>query len=322
MSIHRIKELVKADLTSVNHLILDKINAQSGLIDDLGNHLIKNGGKRLRPIIVILSSLACNYKGQDHITLGAMIEFFHTATLLHDDVIDDSLLRRGKETANSIWGSKASILVGDFLFTLYIELMLEVGNIKIMRLLSKISTDVTRGEIKQLYNKHRYNITLDEYFDVIRSKTSLLFGASAAIGAIISDSSQEVENSLFDFGVKLGNAFQIIDDMLDYCSDADTMGKNVGDDLAEGKATIPLIYLLENGDQEQVSLIKNSLKSGDITKLPEILKMINDTDAYAYTKKIAQNEIDKAIATIDILPNSEYKDALIDIALYAIHRDH
>ncbi len=322
MSIHRIKELVESDLTAVNHLILNKISEQAGLIDDLGNYLIKSGGKRLRPIIVILSSLACGYRGQAHITLGAMVEFFHTATLLHDDVIDDSLLRRGKETANKIWGSKASILVGDFLFTQYMELMLEVGNMNVMKLLSKIANEITRGEIKQLNNKYNHDITLDEYFDVIKSKTSLLFGAASTIGAIISNTDPKIEHALFDFGIKLGNAFQIIDDMLDYSSSSEIIGKNVGDDLAEGKATIPLIYILQNGNQQQKELIKNTLKSGDISKLPEILKILNETEAYTYTKKIAKDQVEIAIASLEILPNSIYKDALIDIAYYSINRDN
>lgn len=320
MSIHHIKELVNNELAAVNDLILKKISAETGLIDDLGNYLVKGGGKRLRPIIVILSSLACNYAGQSHITLGAMVEFFHTATLLHDDVIDDSLLRRGKDTANKIWGSKASILVGDFLFTQYMELMLDVGNINVMRLLCKMANEITRGEIKQLNNKHKYDITLNEYFDVIKSKTSLLFGTSAALGAIISDSGQEIENSLFDFGIKLGNAFQIIDDILDYASSSDIIGKNIGEDLAEGKATLPLIYILKNGNQSQKDLIKNTLKSGDISKLPEILEILNTTNAYTYSMQIAKNEIEIAISLLSILPDSIYKKALIDVAYYAIDR--
>ena len=322
MSIHRIKELVKSDLEAVNGLILDKITSQTGLIDELGNYLVKNGGKRLRPIIVILASLACNYQGRDHITLAAMIEFFHTATLLHDDVIDDSNLRRGKETANKIWGSKASILVGDFLFTAYMELMLDVGNNKIMRLLCKIASEITRGEIKQLNNKRNYNVTLDTYFDVIKSKTSLLFGAAASIGGIIANTNPEIENSLYNFGISLGNAFQIIDDMLDYCSSSDVIGKNIGDDLAEGKATIPLIYILQSGNQQQKEFIQNVLQSGDISKLSEVIQILNETDAFSYTKQIAKNEIEKAIESISILPNSMYKEALIDIAHYAIDREH
>lgn len=321
MSIHRIRELVSNDLTAVDNLILTKVSAQSGLIDDLGNYLIKSGGKRLRPIIVLLASLACEYQGNKHIILGAMIEFFHTATLLHDDVIDDSLLRRGKETANKIWGSKASILVGDYLFTLYMELMLEVDNIKIMRLLSKVASDITRGEIKQLNNKHNYNVSLEEYFEIIHAKTSLLFGASAAIGAIISGADNKTEQALYEFGISLGNAFQIIDDMLDYSSSSGIIGKNIGDDLSEGKATIPLIYILQNGTEQQVGLIKSTLKTGNLSNLPEILKILNETNAFAFTKKIAKQEIDKAITALSVLPDSAYKNALIEVADYAIDRE-
>lgn len=320
MSIHRIKELVQNELTAVNDLILDKISAEAGLIDELGNYLVKNGGKRLRPIIVILSSLACNYAGKEHIILGAMVEFFHTATLLHDDVIDDSMLRRGKETANKIWGSKASILVGDFLFTQYMELMLEVGNMNVMHLLCKMANEITRGEIKQLANKNNYNITLDEYFDVIKSKTSLLFGTSAALGAIISNSGKTVENCLFEFGIKLGNAFQIIDDVLDYSSSSEVIGKNIGDDLAEGKATLPIIYMLQNGNQQQKTLIQETLKSGDRSKLPQILELLETTEAYTYSMQIAKNEIKYAIESLSVLPNSIYKNALIEVAHYAADR--
>jgi len=272
--------------------------------------------------VVILSSLACNYGGQAHITLGAMVEFLHTATLLHDDVIDDSLLRRGKETANKIWGSKASILVGDFLFTQYMELMLEVGNMDVMRLLCKIANEITRGEIKQLHNRYNVDMNLEDYFDVIRSKTSLLFGASSALGAIISNSGPEIESALFNYGIKIGNAFQIIDDVLDYSSSADVIGKNIGDDLAEGKATIPLIYVLENGNFQQKELIKSALKTGDLSKLPEILLVLDETEAYSYAKQIAKSEVNEALKSLQLLPESQYKEALTEVALYTLNRGH
>ncbi|MDP3705655.1 MAG: polyprenyl synthetase family protein [Legionellaceae bacterium] len=322
MPIHRLKALVSDDFEAVNHLIIDKIHAQSGLIDDLGNHLIQGGGKRLRPLIVLLSSLACNYQGRDHITLAAMIEFFHTATLLHDDVVDDSTLRRGRETANTIWGSKASILVGDYLFTLYLQLMLQIGDMNIMHLLADITHQITCGEIKQLSNRHNYNLSVDDYFDVIRSKTSLLFAASSAIGALISKADTTTEKSLYAYGLHLGNAFQLIDDALDYCSDKKTIGKNIGDDLAEGKATLPLLYILQHGTKVQQQIIRTSLESGTLDNLPKILKVIAETDAIDYTRRIASTEVDHAISALHVLPDSAYKDALIEIARYAVQRDH
>lgn len=322
MPIHRIKTMINEDFEAVNQLILEKIQAQSGLIDDLSNHIIQGGGKRLRPLIVLLSSLACNYQEKDHITLAAMIELFHTATLLHDDVVDESKLRRGRQTANTIWGSKASILVGDYLFTLYMKLMLQVGNIKIMHLLSNITHNVTCGEIKQLSNKHNYNISIEDYFEVISSKTSLLFAASSAMGAIISESSSEIENSLYSFGLHFGNAFQLIDDVLDYCSDSKTLGKNIGDDLAEGKTTLPLIYILQNGSTTEKNIIKESLRTGSTKNLPQILDILMTTNAIDYTKKIAHQEIEHAIAKLKILPDSKYKDSLIEIAYYAAERSN
>lgn len=322
MQIHRLKALVSDDFEAMNDVIVSMIQAQIGLIDDLANHIIQSGGKRLRPLIVLLASRACNYQGRQHITLAAMIEFFHTATLLHDDVVDDSTLRRGKETANSIWGSKASILVGDYFFTLYLQLMLQVGDMNIMHLLADITHQITCGEIKQLSNRHNYDLAIQDYFDVIRSKTSLLFAASSTMGALISQSSKAIEHGLYAYGLHLGNAFQLIDDALDYCSDAKTIGKNIGDDLAEGKATMPLLYVLQHGTSEQKNIIRQSLETSNIDDLPTILSIIAETDAINYTRQIAAAEVDQAIAALDVLPESIYKNALKEIASYAVTRDH
>lgn len=321
MSIHDAKKLIQNDLTLVNDLITSTISAESGLIDDLSNHLIKSGGKRIRPILVLLGSHACGYQGDKHISLAAMIEFFHTATLLHDDVVDDSELRRGRTTANNIWGSKASILVGDYLFTLYIDLMLQADNKKIMQLLSTINNKITRGEIKQLSNKRNLNLTKQQYFEVISAKTSLLFAASTGISAIISDASSEIEQSLYNYGLHLGNAFQIVDDMLDYSSSEESMGKSVGDDLADSKITLPLIYILQNGTEQQVNIIKESISLGDKSKLPEVLEVIFQTKALDYTQSVAEDEAEKAIRCLDILTDSKYKRSLIDIARYTVTRE-
>lgn len=322
MSIQRFKALVSTDFDAVNTLIVEKIKSQNGLIDDLANHIVQSGGKRLRPLLVLLASHACQYQGQDHITLAAMIEFFHTATLLHDDVIDESTLRRGQETANEIWGSKASILVGDYLFTLYMQLMINVGDLKIMQLLTDISHQITCGEIQQLSNRHHYDLSVEDYFDVIRSKTSLLFAASTSLGALISHSNSTIEQGLYAYGLHLGNAFQLIDDALDYCSDTKTMGKNIGDDLADGKATLPLLHALKHGTPAQQLKIKDSLTQGTLQYLPEILEAINDTNAIEYTRRVAATEIDHAISALQVLPESVYKNALIGIAAYAIGRDY
>jgi len=320
MTIQRVRALVNEDFEAVNQLILSKIQAQSGLIDDLANHIVQSGGKRLRPLIVLLASHACGYKGSHHLSLAAMVEFFHTATLLHDDVIDESTLRRGRETANEIWGSKASILVGDYLFTQYMQLMIDVGDLKIMQLLTDMANQIGCGELKQLSNRHNYALTITDYFNVIESKTSLLFASSASLGALVSKASDEIEKSLYAYGLHLGNAFQLIDDSLDYCSDAKTLGKNVGDDLADGKATLPLIHALKHGTPAQQEKIKDSLTQGTLKYLPEVMLAITETNAIEYTRSVAETEVSKAISALHALPDSVYKEALADIARYAIER--
>jgi len=320
MSIDRIKSLVSEDFNAVNSLIIDHIQSQVGLIDDLSQHIISSGGKRLRPLLVLLSSHACGYKGKDHISLAAMVEFFHTATLLHDDVVDESTLRRGKETANSIWGSKASILVGDYLFTQSVQLMVKVGHSNILELLADTSHQISCGEVRQLANRHNPSLSYEEYFEVIKAKTALLFAAAACIGAHLSQKGNETEKNLYAFGLHLGNAFQLIDDALDYCSNSDTIGKNIGDDLADGKATLPLLYALEHGTTKQKSIIRESLLQGKLDHLAEIHQAIQETNALEYTKQYAKEEIDKALSAIEILPSTPYKSALKELAHFAVNR--
>jgi octaprenyl-diphosphate synthase len=322
MSIHHSKALVSDDFEAMNRLIVEKIQAQHGLIDNLANHIIQSGGKRLRPLLVLLSSQACRYQGQDHILLAAMIEFFHTATLLHDDVIDESTLRRGQQTAHGIWGSKASILVGDYLFTLYMQLMISVGDLPIMTLLTDISHQIARGEIMQLAHKHNDKLSVTEYYEVIRSKTSLLFAATTAVGAMVAKQDSSIIQGLYDYGLHLGNAFQLIDDALDYCSDAKVIGKNIGDDLAEGKTTLPLIHALKHASPSEQQQIRLSIQQGSLEHLPKILEIIQSTNAIAYTRNMAHEEIDKALTALEVLPASAYKDALTDIAYYAVQREH
>lgn len=322
MPIHHVRSLVQGDFEAMNQLILSMVQEQIGLIDDLAGHVLESGGKRLRPLVVLLSSLACAYQGNQHITLAAMIELFHTATLLHDDVVDESTLRRGRKTANTIWGSKASILVGDYLFTIYLKLMLQVGHMGIMQLMANITHEVTCGEIKQLANRHQAQLNVDDYFDVIRSKTSLLFAASAAIGALISDADKTIETGLYAYGLHLGNAFQLIDDVLDLCSDAETLGKNIGDDIADGKATLPLLYALQLGSPNQQALIRDSLKTGTLEHLPQILEIIAETHAIAYTQQIATKETELALSALSVLPESIYKEGLKEIARFATERKY
>ena len=320
--IHRLRALVRDDFDAVNALIVTNTQSEISLLDELANHIIKSGGKHLRPLLLLLSSHACGYQGKEHIKLAAMIEFFHTATLLHDDVIDESTLRRGKKTANSIWGSKASILVGDYLFTQYMQLMISVGNLNIMRILTDMTHQIGCGEIKQLANRHNPSLAMDDYFDVIQAKTSLLFAAASRLGALVCDADTAIEEGLHAYGLHLGNAFQLIDDALDYCSDAHTMGKNIGDDLADGKATMPLLYALRQGTPAQQEKIKQSLTKGSLEYLPEILEALKETGAIKYTQKLAEQEVDQAISALQVLPDSEYKQALEELARYTVTRDH
>lgn len=322
MTIDRIKALVSEDFDAVNHLIIDKIQSQVGLIDDLSKHLIQSGGKRLRPLIVLLSSHACNYHGKDHIRMAAVVEFFHTATLLHDDVVDESTLRRGRETANSIWGSKASILVGDYLFTQSFEVMVEVNNTELLKLISNTSHQICCGEVKQLSNRHNPSLSFEDYFEVIKAKTALLFAAASETGAHLAGKDKQTQERLYAYGLHLGNAFQLIDDALDYCSDAETMGKNVGDDLADGKATLPLLHALEHGNALQKEQIKESLLKGTLDYLPEIKQAIKETGAIEFTHNFARKEIDLAIDALQILPDSAYKEAMVELAYFALNRMH
>jgi octaprenyl-diphosphate synthase len=316
MTINRIKALVQDDFDAVNVLIIEKIQSQVGLIDNLSHHIVKSGGKRLRPLLVLLASHACGYNGRDHITLASMIECFHTATLLHDDVVDESTLRRGQETANSIWGSKASILVGDYLLTQSVQLLVSVGNMPILQLIADTSHQISCGEIKQLHNRHNVSLNYDQYFEVIRAKTALLFAAAACIGAHLSEADLRIQQGLYNYGLHLGNAFQLIDDALDYCSDAHTIGKNIGDDLADGKATLPLIHALQHGNPRQQQQIRESL-----AHLPDILQALKETKAIAYTKKVASQEVDLALTALQALPKSLYRDALTELANFALQRE-
>ncbi|WP_131781102.1 polyprenyl synthetase family protein [Legionella gresilensis] len=322
MSVDRLRALVANDFEAVNTLIIDKIQSQVGLIDDLSHHIVESGGKRLRPLLVLLASHACDYKGNDHIALAAMVEFFHTATLLHDDVVDESKLRRGKETANEIWGSKASILVGDYLFTQSVQLLVNVKNWSILQLFANTSHEISCGEIKQLVNRHNPLLSIDDYLEVIRAKTALLFAASAAIGAMLGEAGQEIENGLYQYGLHLGNAFQLIDDALDYCADTEKTGKNLGTDLADGKSTMPILHALKHGTPEQQSIIRQSLKEGNANNLSEIISILQETKAIEFTKKFAASEIDAALTALRVLPDSPFKQALEDLAAFALRRNH
>lgn len=320
MGIDAIRLLVEDDLNSVNQLIVEKIKSPIKLINDIADHVIQSGGKRLRCLLILLASRACNYKGKKHISLAAMVEFFHTATLLHDDVLDESTLRRGKKTANTLWGNKASILAGDYLFIKHLELMVEVGDIRIIQLLISVAPQIGSGEIQQFSSNYLADISLESYFASIEAKTALLFAAASKIGALISQSSIKVQQALYNYGLELGTAFQLIDDAMDYCSDAEIMGKNIGDDLANGKITLPLIHALQQGNKEQKKIIQESLECGSLERLPQILEILEETNAIEHTIAMATTKINSAIASLKILPDSIYKTALEGLAQYILER--
>lgn len=320
--LNHIKSLVAEEFEAMEQVISQHLAEETPLIRELTQHLMNSGGKRLRPLLVFLSAKACSYKGNEQISLAAAVEYFHTASLLHDDVIDESGLRRGQKTANNLWGNKACILVGDYLFTQSTHWITACRNWEILDLFSSIFSQIVQGEIKQLNFKHQTHVSLDDYFSIIRSKTALLFSASAKLGGQLGNMSPVVCEALKNYGLHLGNAFQIVDDALDYCSQADVLGKNIGDDLADGKLTLPLFCALNAATPEQATLIKNSIEQGSLNHLDEILDIIKETNAIESTYTLAQKEAQAAITCLDILAESPYKRALKTLANFAISRKY
>jgi octaprenyl-diphosphate synthase len=324
MDIAAIQNLISQDMQEVNDLIKKRLSSKVALVNQLGHYIISSGGKRLRPILVLLSARAFNYQGNHHFLLAAVIEFIHTATLLHDDVVDASELRRGQPTANSIWGNEASVLVGDFLYSRSFQMMVEVNDMRVMNIISDATNVIAEGEVLQLLNCHEPNITENDYLTVIRSKTAKLFEAATQIGAIISKQPLEYEQAMAQYGMHLGTAFQLIDDVLDYSASPEEIGKNVGDDLAEGKPTLPLIYALKQGTPAQQEVLRNAISHGSKENLKEnlalVLATLESTEAISYAKKVAQQEAKKAITALTILPQSRYTTALLSLAEGSVER--
>ena len=320
MQLNEIQALVADDMDGVNANIRAQLHSEVVLIEQMGEYIVNSGGKRLRPVIAVLSARACGYEGDKHHQVAAIVEFIHTATLLHDDVVDSSELRRGKETANSIWGNEASVLVGDFIFSRSFEMMVTVGDLRVMEILSSTSNMIAEGEVLQLMNCNDPETTEQQYMQVIQCKTAKLFGAAAQLGAILADKPSEEELALEAYGMHLGTAFQLIDDVLDYRADSDTMGKNVGDDLAEGKPTLPIIHAIKNASADQAKQLSDIITNGDRDNLEQVLSIIKETHALEYTEKAAQQEADKAKKSLQSLPDSEYKTALISLAEFSVSR--
>lgn len=321
MDIKQIQQISSAEMSNVNELIMKQLNSDVALINQLGFYIVNSGGKRIRPLITILSAKALNVHDQEITKLAAIIEFIHTATLLHDDVVDESDLRRGEKTANALFGNAASVLVGDFLYTRSFQMMAELQNSKVMDVLSNATNVIAEGEVLQLMNCNDPDTTEKSYMDVIYFKTAKLFEAATQLVAVLSKQSEAIEDALLDYGKYLGTAFQLTDDVMDYNSDANEMGKNAGDDLAEGKPTLPLLYAMQHGTPAQVTLIRDAIeKTNGMDHFEEIMQALHETKALEYTKQRAIEEADKAINAISILPENEYKQALISLAHLAADR--
>lgn len=323
MTLDEIKQLSQQDMTAVNQHIFSQLTSDVALINQLGIYIVNSGGKRLRPLLAVLAARALGYKGEQHVTLATIIEFIHTATLLHDDVVDESMLRRGKETANAVFGNQASVLVGDFLYTRAFQLMVSLGRMRVMQILADATNVIAEGEVLQLMNVNDPETTEESYMQVIYCKTARLFEAATELAAVLSDQDESTTEAMRLYGLHLGTAFQLIDDVLDYQADVDELGKNIGDDLAEGKPTLPLIHALKHGDDAQQALIREAIvESNGMAQLDEIMAALNATDAFGYTRRIAEQEALKAQQAIAFLPESPYKSALHTLADIAIQRSH
>lgn len=326
MTIEDIYNLVNEDMNQLNSCIQERLYSDVVLINQIGTYIINSGGKRLRPVIHLLAAKACGYQADehntDHINLAAIVEFIHTATLLHDDVVDASELRRGKETANALFGNEASVLVGDFLYSRAFQMMVEIGSMRVMEILADATNTIAEGEVLQLLNCNDPDTTEERYLEVIHNKTAKLFESAAQLGAILTNQSAETEQALATYGMHLGCAFQLIDDVLDYTASAEDMGKNIGDDLAEGKPTLPLIHAMREGTPEQVSLIRNAIEHGGLDDIEQIMQAVTSNDAIEYTANAARKESQLAIEALAGLPESIYKEALQFLAEFSVNRTY
>lgn len=319
---HRISETIATDMASVNTVIRQQLHSDVALVNQIAEYIIGAGGKRIRPTLVLLVANAYGYQGAHHHTLAAIIEFIHTATLLHDDVVDESSMRRGRETANALFGNAASVLVGDFLYSRSFQMMVSINQMRVMQILADATNVIAEGEVLQLLNMHDPDVTEERYLQVIRSKTAKLFEASAELGALIAGASDSDIEACAEYGRSLGTAFQLIDDVLDYSGVAADIGKNVGDDLREGKPTLPLIYLMQHGTEQQRELVRSCIEQGDEQHFDEILSAITSSGALAYTRKQAQVAATRAAQAISVLPNGQFKDSLIQLCEFAVDRNH
>ncbi|WP_064606017.1 octaprenyl diphosphate synthase [Photobacterium sp. J15] len=322
MDFKAIQALTADDMAAVDAKILAQLNSDVALINQLGFYIVSGGGKRLRPMLAVLAARALGYEGDKHTTAAAFIEFTHTATLLHDDVVDESDMRRGKATANAMFGNAASVLVGDYIYTRSFQMMTSLRSLKILDIMSEAVNVIAEGEVQQLMNCNDPDTTEESYMQVIYSKTARLFEAATQVAAILAEAPTEVEAAMQDYGRYLGTAFQLVDDILDYTADGKEMGKNVGDDLAEGKPTLPLLHAMHHGNEEQSAMIREAIEKGNgLDKLEPILACMREVGSLEYTQLRAEEEADKAIASLSVIPDSEHKEALIALAHLAVKRN-
>jgi octaprenyl-diphosphate synthase len=315
-----IRKLAGEEMAAVDREIERQLDSDVVLIRQLGAYLIHSGGKRLRPLLLLLAAKGFGYQGDKHIKLAAIIEFIHTATLLHDDVVDASELRRGQSTANAVFGNEASVLVGDFLYSRAFEMMVEVDQMPVMDVLAGTTNTIAEGEVLQLLNCNDPDTSEERYLTVIRNKTAKLFEAATRLAAMISEQDEGMQQHLANYGMHLGIAFQLIDDALDYSADADILGKNIGDDLAEGKPTLPLIHCMKTGAPGQAEVIRNAIISGAVDQIEQVRSAIESTDSITYTARRAEEQARLAMQSVENMPESPYKQALLDLALYSVHR--
>lgn len=314
--------LIDADMRAVDAMIRRRLESEVALIRQVAEYIIASGGKRLRPAMLLLAAGATGYGGRHHHELAAVIEFIHTATLLHDDVVDESALRRGRKTANSAFGNAASVLVGDFLYSRAFQMMLSVGDMRVMAVLAEATNTIAEGEVLQLLNVHNADTDETRYLEVVRRKTAKLFEAATRLGAILGRAADETEEGLAQYGMHVGTAFQLIDDVLDYSGDLHQTGKNLGDDLNEGKPTLPLIYAMRNGSPAQAKTVRHAIEQGGREDFQAVLEAITATGALDYARAQAGREAAAACAAIERLPNSKYRDSLLQLAEFAVNRNH
>jgi len=322
MDLSTIRQPVAEDSKAVDALILRRLQSDVVLINQIGHYIVNSGGKRLRPLSVLLAARACGYAGTRHIDLAAIVEFIHTSTLLHDDVVDGSELRRNRETANTVWGNEASVLVGDFLYSRSFEMMVDVGNMRVMEVLAHATNRIAEGEVLQLLNERDPDTDEKRYMEVIERKTATLFEAGVHLGAILAETPREIEEAVSSYGLNLGIAFQLVDDALDYSLDNAELDKNVGDDLEEGKPTLPIIRAMTVGTPEQRALLREAIEHGGRDHIDAVSKTIASTDAIAYTAQLARSYVERAKEALEVLPNSAAKASLAMMADFAVTRMH